>query len=75
MTILQTYIDHIPRMNSNVDYKRLSVAMKASMAREQRNRGGNAVVAENDRYSALHAENRIAVGNINREPSRLAHCC
>ena len=68
MTILQTYIDHIPRMKSSVDYKRLRVAIKASKAREQRNRGGNAVAAENDRYSARHAENHISVGNINRLP-------
>lgn len=36
MTILQTYIDHIPRMNSNVDYKRLRLAIKASKARERK---------------------------------------
>ena len=72
MSIPQSDIDHILRMEGNADYARMKIATEFSKGKSVEEiaaflqssfHGGNGVVTENGRYSAWYAEDGIHVAN------------
>jgi len=72
MSIPQSDIDHILRMEGNADYARMKIATEFSKGRSVEEiaaflqssfHGGNGVVTENGRYSAWYAEDGIHIAN------------
>ena len=72
MSIPQSDIDHILRMEGNADYARMKIATEFSKGKSVEEiaaflqssfHGGNGVVTENGRYSAWYAEDGIHIAN------------
>ena len=72
MSIPQSDIDHILRMEGNADYARMKIATEFSKGKSMEEiaaflqssfHGGNGVVTENGRYSAWYAEDGIHIAN------------
>ena len=72
MSIPQSDIDHILRMEGNADYARMKIATEFSKGKgveeiaaflQSSFHGGNGVVTENGRYSAWYAEDGIHIAN------------
>ena len=72
MSIPQSDIDHILRMEGNADYARMKIATEFSKGKSAEEiaaflqssfHGGNGVVTENGRYSAWYAEDGIHIAN------------
>ena len=72
MSIPQTDIDHILRMEGNADYARMKISTEFSKGKSVEEiaaflqssfHGGNGVVTENGRYSAWYAEDGIHIAN------------
>ena len=72
MSIPQSDIDHILRMEGNADYARMKIATEFSKGKSVKEiaaflqssfHGGNGVVTENGRYSAWYAEDGIHIAN------------
>ena len=72
MSIPQSDIDHILRMEGNTDYARMKIATEFSKGKSAEEiaaflqssfHGGNGVVTENGRYSAWYAEDGIHIAN------------
>ena len=72
MSIPQADIDHILRMEGNIDYARMKIATEFSKGKSAEEiaaflqssfHGGNGVVTENGRYSAWYAEDGIHIAN------------
>ena len=72
MSIPQSDIDHILRMEGNADYARMKIATEFSKGRSVEEiaaflqssfHGGNGVVTENGRYSAWYADDGIHIAN------------
>ena len=72
MSIPQSDIDHILRMEGNTDYARMKIATEFSKGKSVEEiaaflqssfHGGNGVVTENGRYSAWYAEDGIHIAN------------
>mgnify|MGYP000814652673 FL=1 len=72
MSIPQSDIDHILRMEGNADYARMKIATEFSKGKSAEEiaaflqssfHGGNGVVIENGRYSAWYAEDGIHIAN------------
>ena len=72
MSIPQSDIDHILRMEGNADYARMKIATEFSKGRSVEEiaaflqssfHGGNGVITENGRYSAWYAEDGIHIAN------------
>ena len=72
MSIPQSDIDHILRMEGNADYARMKIATEFSKSKSVEEiaaflqssfHGGNGVVTENGRYSAWYAEDGIHIAN------------
>ena len=72
MSIPQSDIDHILRMECNADYARMKIATEFSKGKSVEEiaaflqssfHGGNGVVTENGRYSAWYAEDGIHIAN------------
>ena len=87
MSIPQSDIDHILRMEGNADHARMKIATEFSKGKSVEEiaaflqssfHGGNGVVTENGRYSAWYAEDgiHIAVSAIAAEcPAQFPLCC
>ena len=72
MSIPQSDIDHILRMEGNTDYARMKIATEFSKGKSAEEiaaflqssfHGGNGVVTENGRYSAWYADDGIHIAN------------
>ena len=72
MSIPQSDIDHILRMEGNADYARMKIATEFSKGKSVEEiaaflqssfHGGNGVVTENGRYSAWYADDGIHIAN------------
>ena len=72
MSIPQSDIDHILRMEGNADYARMKIATEFSKGKgveeiaaflQSTFHGGNGVVTENGRYSAWYADDGIHIAN------------
>ena len=72
MSVPQSDIDHILRMEGNADYARMKIATEFSKGKSVEEiaaflqssfHGGNGVVTENGRYSAWYAEDGIHIAN------------
>ena len=72
MSIPQSDIDHILRMEGNADYARMKIAAEFSKGKSVEEiaaflqssfHGGNGIVTENGRYSAWYAEDGIHIAN------------
>lgn len=72
MSIPQSDIDHILRMEGNADHARMKIATEFSKGKSVEEiaaflqssfHGGNGVVTENGRYSAWYAEDGIHIAN------------
>lgn len=72
MSIPQSDIDHILRMEGNADYARMKIATEFSKGKSMEEiaaflknafHGGNGVVTEKGRYSAWYAEDGIHIAN------------
>ncbi len=72
MSIPQSDIDHILRMEGNADYARMKIATEFSKGKgveeiaaflQSSFHGGNGVVTENGRYSAWYADDGIHIAN------------
>ena len=72
MSIPQSDIDHILRMEGNADYARMKIATEFSKGKSAEEiaaflqssfHGGNGVVTENGRYSAWYADDGIHIAN------------
>ena len=72
MSIPQSDIDHILRMEGNADYARMKIATEFSKGKSVEEiaaflqssfHGGNGIVTENGRYSAWYAEDGIHIAN------------
>ena len=72
MSIPQSDIDHILRMEGNADYARMKIATEFSKGKSVEEiaaflqssfHGGNGVITENGRYSAWYAEDGIHIAN------------
>ena len=72
MSIPQSDIDHILRMEGNADYARMKIATEFSKVKSVEEiaaflqssfHGGNGVVTENGRYSAWYADDGIHIAN------------
>lgn len=72
MSIPQSDIDHILRMEGNADYARMKIATEFSKGKGMEEiaaflqssfHGGNGVVTENGRYSAWYADDGIHIAN------------
>jgi hypothetical protein len=72
MSIPQSDIDHILRMEGNADYARMKIATEFSKGKgveeiaaflQSSFHGGNGIVTENGRYSAWYAEDGIHIAN------------
>ena len=72
MSIPQSDIDHILRMEGNADYARMKIATEFSKGKSVEEiaaflqssfHGGNGMVTENGRYSAWYAEDGIHIAN------------
>ena len=72
MSIPQADIDHILRMEGNIDYARMKIATEFSKGKSVEEiaaflqssfHGGNGIVTENGRYSAWYAEDGIHIAN------------
>ena len=72
MSIPQSDIDHILRMEGNADYARMKIVTEFSKGKSVEEiaaflqssfHGGNGVVTENGRYSAWYAEDGIHIAN------------
>ena len=72
MSIPQSDIDHILRMEGNADYTRMKIATEFSKGKSAEEiaaflqssfHGGNGVVTENGRYSAWYADDGIHIAN------------
>ena len=72
MSVPQSDIDHILRMEGNADYARMKIATEFSKGKSVEEiaaflqssfHGGNGVVTENGRYSAWYADDGIHIAN------------
>ena len=72
MSIPQSDIDHILRMEGNADYARMKIATEFSKGKgveeiaaflQSSFHGGNGVVTEKGRYSAWYADDGIHIAN------------
>ena len=72
MSIPQSDIDHILRMEGNADYARMKIVTEFSKSKgveeiaaflQSSFHGGNGIVTENGRYSAWYAEDGIHIAN------------